>query len=151
GAWVYIIRPSRVALLTRLSLERHLFGELFNNPRRAQRNIIHENARYQYLAFAGQQVAIVLNPSKNRSSMLFPAKISMTPAAEQLHSRAELLEPGHIAPFDLTVLISCYNERLYIIDTIETVHSALQEVGGINYEIIIIDDCSSDNSTDLVD
>jgi len=83
--------------------------------------------------------------------MLFPAKISMTPAAEQLHSRAELLEPGHIAPFDLTVLISCYNERLYIIDTIETVHSALQEGGGINYEIIIIDDCSSDNSTDLVD
>jgi glycosyltransferase involved in cell wall biosynthesis len=83
--------------------------------------------------------------------MLFPAEISMTLAAEQLHSRAELLEPGQNTPLDLTVLISCYNEKLWIINTIETVRSALNEVGGINYEIIIIDDCSSDNSPELVD
>src|SRR6266513_2656709 len=83
--------------------------------------------------------------------MSFSAEISMTPAAEQLHSRTELLEPSQNAPLDLTVLISCYNEKLYIIDTIETVLSALEEAGGINYEVIIIDDCSSDNSAALVD
>jgi len=83
--------------------------------------------------------------------MLFPAEVSLTRTAQQLHSRAELLEPGQNAPLDLTVLISCYNEQLYVINTIETVRSALNEVGGINYEIIIIDDCSSDKSPDLVD
>src|SRR5205814_7978256 len=61
------------------------------------------------------------------------------------------LAPGRSAPLDLTILISCYNERPYIISTIESVRAAIKEVGGINYEIIIIDDCSSDGSAGLVE
>ena len=76
--------------------------------------------------------------------------IAMTPAAEVLHDRDDLLAPGQTAPLDLTIFISCYNERVYIIDTLETVSRAMNEVGGINYEIIVIDDVSSDGSADLV-
>ena len=56
----------------------------------------------------------------------------MSRAAEQLHSRADLLEPGQNAPLDLTIFIPCCNENLYIIATIGTVVSAMKENGQIN-------------------
>ena len=85
------------------------------------------------------------------SPLPFAADIVMTPAAAQLQDPEHLLAPGDDAPLDLTILISCYNESAYILSTIETVRTALDKVGGIRYEIIIIDDCSSDNSADLVE
>jgi len=85
------------------------------------------------------------------SGLPFPADIVMTPAAAQYQDRERLLAPDQDAPLDLTILISCYNEGAYILSTIETVRSTLIEVGGIRYEIIVIDDCSSDNSADLVE
>jgi len=84
-------------------------------------------------------------------TMLVPAQVAMTPAAAEFHRGEDVLSPGNDAPLDLTILISCYNEKSYIISTIEAVRAALAEVGGIRYEIIVIDDCSSDDSADLVE
>jgi glycosyltransferase involved in cell wall biosynthesis len=81
---------------------------------------------------------------------LFPADVIMTPAAERLHSADDVLAPGQRAALDLTVFISCYNEQQYILATIQTVRDALDEVGGISYEIIVVDDCSKDGSSTLV-
>jgi glycosyltransferase involved in cell wall biosynthesis len=78
------------------------------------------------------------------------AEVIMTPAASRLHRAEELATPGLIAPLDLTVFISCYNERDYIVATIETVRNALSEVGTVSYEIIVVDDRSSDGSAQAV-
>jgi glycosyltransferase involved in cell wall biosynthesis len=80
-----------------------------------------------------------------------PAEVAMTPAAARLHQVATVLSPATDAAVDLTIFISCYNESAYIVDTLETVRAALSEVGGISYEIIVIDDCSKDRSADLVE
>jgi glycosyltransferase involved in cell wall biosynthesis len=80
----------------------------------------------------------------------FAAEVSMTTAAAQHHDTAAVLSPGQEAPLDLTIFISCYNEEVYIVDTIETVRAAVKEVGGISYEIIVIDDCSTDRSLEIV-
>jgi hypothetical protein len=77
--------------------------------------------------------------------------ISMTPAAAHLHDTRSVLAPGQDAPLDLTILVTCYNEESFIIATIETVRAALLEAGGISYELIIIDDCSSDSSVALIE
>jgi glycosyltransferase involved in cell wall biosynthesis len=79
-----------------------------------------------------------------------PANVFMTPSAELLHGGDDALAPGQQAPLDLTVFISCYNEAQYILATIQTVRDALNEVGGISYEIIVMDDCSKDGSSALV-
>jgi len=80
-----------------------------------------------------------------------PAEVVLTPAAQQLHKLATVRAPGTDALIDLTVFISCYNESAYIIDTLNTVRAALSEIGGISYEIIVIDDCSADGSANLVE
>jgi len=84
------------------------------------------------------------------STVPFAAEVAMTTAAAHLHNVNAVLAPGHEAPLDLTIFISCYNEETYIAGTIETVRAALKDVGGISYEIIIIDDCSTDRSPDIV-
>jgi glycosyltransferase involved in cell wall biosynthesis len=83
-------------------------------------------------------------------SVLFPAEVTMTTAAQRLHDAADVVVPGLQAPLDLTVFISCYNEQDYIIDTIKVVCEALDEIGTVSYEIIVVDDCSKDNSSDTV-
>jgi glycosyltransferase involved in cell wall biosynthesis len=81
----------------------------------------------------------------------FPADVFMTPSAERLHGAdGALAAAGQQAPLDLTVFISCYNEAPYILATIQTLRDALKEVGGIGYEIIVVDDCSKDDSSALV-
>jgi glycosyltransferase involved in cell wall biosynthesis len=74
----------------------------------------------------------------------------MTPAAALMHNADDVAMPGRRAPLDLTVFISCYNEKEFIIATIETVRDAINEIGGISYEIIVVDDHSYDGSGDLV-
>jgi len=83
------------------------------------------------------------------TTVLFPADVTMTPAAQQLHDAADVVAPGQQAPLDLTVFVSCYNERDYIVDTIKTVCAALDEIGTISYEIIVADDCSKDDSSQV--
>jgi glycosyltransferase involved in cell wall biosynthesis len=81
---------------------------------------------------------------------LFPADVTMTPAAQELHAVADVVTLGLQAPIDLTVFISCYNEQDYIVDTIATVRAALDEIGTVSYEIIVVDDCSKDTSSETV-
>jgi glycosyltransferase involved in cell wall biosynthesis len=83
-------------------------------------------------------------------SELFPAEVTMTPAAARLHEPQAILTPGQQAPLDLTIFISCYNEQDFIIATIETVRAALAEVGSLDYEIVVIDDTSRDRSSEMV-
>jgi glycosyltransferase involved in cell wall biosynthesis len=46
---------------------------------------------------------------------------------------------------DITILVTCYNEADYIVDTLEHVVAALGQTT-LSYEIIVIDDESRDNS-----
>ena len=46
---------------------------------------------------------------------------------------------------DLSLFVACYNEEEGIIPTLDTVVAAAREVG-ITYDVVIIDDCSTDRS-----
>ena len=50
---------------------------------------------------------------------------------------------------DISVAVTCYNEEKYIVDTIETVVGSLREFD-YSYEVIVIDDVSTDNSVDRI-
>jgi glycosyltransferase involved in cell wall biosynthesis len=50
---------------------------------------------------------------------------------------------------EITIFISCYNEKDYIISSIENAIAALEEIG-CSYEILVIDDASKDNSFQYV-
>lgn len=80
----------------------------------------------------------------------FPADVTMTPAAARLHDRDSMLAPGQQARIDLTVFVSCYNEQEFIAATIDTICESLREVGDLSYEIIVVDDCSKDGSSERV-
>src|SRR4030081_687830 len=79
------------------------------------------------------------------------AEVVMSEAAARTHDPGAITNPGQAAELDLTIFVSCYNEEAYIVGTLETIRSALAEVGGISYEIIVIDDCSSDHSFEVVE
>src|SRR5262249_1773960 len=51
---------------------------------------------------------------------------------------------------DITIFVSCYNERDSIIPTIETLLRALARVR-IDWELLLIDDCSQDESAAVVE
>jgi glycosyltransferase involved in cell wall biosynthesis len=51
---------------------------------------------------------------------------------------------------DLTVFIPCYNEEQNIISTVEKVSKAMSLCIDISYKILIINDCSSDDSLKLI-
>lgn len=78
-------------------------------------------------------------------------EVVMTPASAELHDAPSIVAPGREAPIDLTVFISCYNEEPYILCSIETIRAALGELPHLSYELVIIDDCSSDQSAVLVE
>lgn len=78
-------------------------------------------------------------------------QVTLTPAAAELHTADSVLRPLSQSALDLTIFISCYNEEQYIVSTLETVRTALAEVGGIRYELIVIDDCSRDRSAEVVE
>jgi glycosyltransferase involved in cell wall biosynthesis len=84
-----------------------------------------------------------------KQTPLLTAEVIITPAAAELHSVESAIAPGHECPLDLTIFVSCYNEKPYIIGTLDTLRSALVELK-FSYEIIVIDDCSSDGSADLL-
>ena len=74
----------------------------------------------------------------------------MTPPAAALHDSEGVLAPGGRGLLDLTIFISCYNEEAFITPTIDTVLEALNELGGISYEIVVVDDCSKDRSSEVI-
>lgn len=51
--------------------------------------------------------------------------------------------------FDITVVVSCYNEEKLITGTLDNAIAALQEIG-CTFEIIVVDDNSKDNSVQVV-
>lgn len=50
---------------------------------------------------------------------------------------------------DISILITCYNEQSFIVETIENVIAALKDAN-LSYEIIVIDDVSKDNSVKVI-
>lgn len=77
-------------------------------------------------------------------------EFTLSDAAARQHSQAELLDPGARGlALDLTAFVSCYNEAAFILQTLEDIRLALREVG-LSFEIIVVDDCSSDGSAQLV-
>jgi glycosyltransferase involved in cell wall biosynthesis len=78
------------------------------------------------------------------------SEIVMTPAAEKFHDAAAVLRPENVSVLDVTVFVSCYNESEHIIRTLDNVREAFVELGSLTYEVIVIDDCSSDNSNVLI-
>lgn len=75
----------------------------------------------------------------------------LSDAARRDHVEAALLRPEtKDATLDLTAFVSCYNEAEFIVQTLEDIRLALREVG-ISFEIIVVDDCSSDDSAQLVE
>jgi glycosyltransferase involved in cell wall biosynthesis len=77
------------------------------------------------------------------------AEITLSEAAAVIHDPRRVTAPYDEETLDLTVFVSCYNEADYIVDTLDTVRRAAQQVG-LSYEIIVIDDLSRDNSRNLV-
>jgi glycosyltransferase involved in cell wall biosynthesis len=77
------------------------------------------------------------------------AEIILSRAAAELREPRRMTAPYDADALDLTVFISCYNEAAFIIATIESVTQAAR-AAGLSYEILVIDDCSRDNSVQLV-
>lgn len=76
-------------------------------------------------------------------------EIVLSEAAKKFHREEVLIDPASAAAVELTAFVSCYNESELIIQTLEDIRAALREVG-YTFEIIIIDDCSSDDSAEKV-
>ena len=51
---------------------------------------------------------------------------------------------------DITVFVACYNEEGNIVQTLDTLTDALEEVG-CSWEIVVIDDASEDRSVEVVE
>lgn len=75
--------------------------------------------------------------------------IEMTPAASRLRAAESIVDPYREAPVDITLFVSCYNEAASIEFTLDTVVDAAREAGK-SAEILVIDDCSTDDSRDVV-
>jgi len=88
-----------------------------------------------------------MTQSKGRA--FWGADTVMTPAAASIHDAAAMGNPYDNAPIDLTIFVSCYNEAPFIIRTIEGICESAKEVG-LSFEILVIDDVSTDNSRELV-
>lgn len=54
------------------------------------------------------------------------------------------------AEIDITIFVACYNEEENIIDTLDTVVSVMDDIG-CSYEVIVVDDASTDASVQLVE
>lgn len=75
--------------------------------------------------------------------------ITLTDSAEHFHSTRSITSPYDDNPLDLTLFVSCYNEEIFIEETLTTIVEAMKIVYR-SYEIIIIDDCSKDRSASIV-
>jgi len=77
------------------------------------------------------------------------ARIAMTPACAQFHSASEITSPYEGGPLALTLMVTCYNEEATIAATLDTIREAM-EVAGHSYEILVIDDASTDASVEKI-
>jgi glycosyltransferase involved in cell wall biosynthesis len=77
------------------------------------------------------------------------ADVVMSSTAARLRDAEAIRQPYDDSTLDLTCFVSCYNEAGSIAETLETICSAATEVG-LRFEVIVIDDCSKDDSRDVV-
>lgn len=76
-------------------------------------------------------------------------KFVVSNAGAQVYDLAAIQTGSLNDLFDITFFVSCYNEANFIVATLNTVKTAAEQLG-YSYDIVIIDDCSKDNSRDLV-
>jgi glycosyltransferase involved in cell wall biosynthesis len=67
-----------------------------------------------------------------------------------LPEEAERLNPILVNSLDLTICVPCKNEEKYVVGTLEAIVAAVTEVG-CSYEIIVIDDGSTDQTSAVVE
>jgi glycosyltransferase involved in cell wall biosynthesis len=79
------------------------------------------------------------------SHPIWQGEVYATPPAANLRPLHQVTDPYVDCPVDVTFFVSCYNESAYVINTLDVLRSAAGEVG-LTYEIIVIDDCSRDDS-----
>lgn len=64
------------------------------------------------------------------------------------HRQELLLRPElRDTTLDLTAFVSCYNEAEFIVQTLDDISTTLRHLG-LSYEIIVVDDCSKDDSVE---
>ena len=79
-----------------------------------------------------------------------PFEITLSTAARAEHDEATLLRPeSRDSALDFTAFVSCYNEADLIVQTLDDIRAALGQVG-LSYEIIVIDDCTKDDSAERI-
>jgi glycosyltransferase involved in cell wall biosynthesis len=76
-------------------------------------------------------------------------EIVLSESARELHNERLLTDPDSNFELDLTAFVSCYNEASLIERTLEDIRVALHR-SAITFEIIVIDDCSRDDSAERV-
>ncbi len=74
--------------------------------------------------------------------------VSMTPAAQKRHSVGEISVPFEASAYDITLFVYCYNNEDTLPEALHTLVEAMDVVGK-SYEIVIIDDCSTDHSAEF--
>jgi glycosyltransferase involved in cell wall biosynthesis len=74
----------------------------------------------------------------------------MNPNEQPSPDEAPALDPMLTNSLDLTIAVPCKNEEKNILGTLDTIISAVNEVG-CSYEIIVIDDGSTDKTSVLVE
>ncbi|MBY0407378.1 MAG: glycosyltransferase [Rickettsiales bacterium] len=75
--------------------------------------------------------------------------VAMTPAAQKRHSAGAISHPFSPGAFDITLFVFCHNHEDTILGTLATLSEAMDVVGK-TYEIVVIDDASTDRSAELV-
>ena len=73
----------------------------------------------------------------------------MTDLIEGARAGATARHGEHIGPLDVTVVLPCYNEQDHVVLEIERI-SAAMDPSGFSYELIVIDDASTDATLERV-
>lgn len=87
--------------------------------------------------------------TRSKGRAFWDADTVMTPAAASIHDAALIRNPYSDAPVDVTIFVSCHNEADQVIQTIDGICASAKEAG-VSFEILVIDDVSTDNSRELV-
>jgi len=85
----------------------------------------------------------------DRGRAYWDAEIEMTTASAQMRDPASATRPYENSPLALTFFVSCYNESEHIRETLDTICAAATAVG-LSFEVVVIDDGSSDDSREVV-
>ncbi len=79
-----------------------------------------------------------------------PYEFTLSTAARVDHDEGVLLRPElRDTALELTAFVSCYNEAEFIVQTLDDIRGAFRQLG-LNFEIIVVDDCSTDDSVERV-